>query len=100
MKTKTILTTLLLSCTFSLTTQAGIWIPDDTGWYWNGATKNDYPNQWQWLDGNHDGVYECYYFSEDGHCLLDTTTPDGYQVNEFGAWVQDGQVQTKKPPMF
>ena len=50
---------------------------------------------WQWIDGNGDGVAECYYFNEKGYCLQNTAAPDGYMTNESGAWVADGVVQTK-----
>ena len=50
---------------------------------------------WNWLDPNQDGVMECYYFNDDGTYLTNTTTPDGYLVDENGAWIQDGVVQTK-----
>ncbi|WP_049962230.1 hypothetical protein [Oribacterium sp. FC2011] len=50
---------------------------------------------WNWLDPNQDGVMECYYFNDDGTYLTNTTTPDGYLVDENGAWIKDGVVQTK-----
>ena len=50
---------------------------------------------WQWLDGNHDGVAECYYFDQTGYMLNNAKTPDGYQVNADGAWVVNSAVQTK-----
>jgi len=50
---------------------------------------------WQWIDGNNDGIAECYYFDRAGYMLANTSTPDGYQVNASGAWVQNGAVQTK-----
>lgn len=53
---------------------------------------------WQWLDINGDGVSECYYW-EYGYILRNTTTPDGYTVNEDGAWIENGAVQTKSEPL-
>lgn len=50
---------------------------------------------WQWMDQNNDNVSECYYVQDDGTVLSGTTTPDGYTVNEQGAWVVDGVVQTQ-----
>lgn len=47
------------------------------------------------LDGNGDGVAECYYFDGNGYMLANTTTPDGYTVNADGAWTVNGVVQTK-----
>ena len=40
---------------------------------------------WQWIDGY------CYCFAEDGKMYANTVTPDGYQVNENGAWVENGK---------
>ena len=51
---------------------------------------------WHVIDGNGDGIAEWYYFNEEGWLLTSTTTPDGYTVNENGAWVKDGQVMTEK----
>lgn len=62
---------------------------EDSGWYAGN------PLQWQWLDGNQDGIAECYAFNEAGWMFCNTETPDGYQVNEQGAWTVDGQVRTK-----
>lgn len=50
--------------------------------------------EWQWLDGNGDGVAECYAFDSEGWMYADVTTPDGYAVNADGAWTVDGAVQT------
>lgn len=50
---------------------------------------------WQWLDGNQDGVAECYAFDADGWMYSNTQTPDGYQVNADGAWTENGIVQTR-----
>ena len=54
---------------------------------------------WQWIAGM-DGVYRCYYFNQEagslfGACLLNGTTPDGYEVDATGAWIQNGTVMTK-----
>src|SRR5699024_5668630 len=63
-------------------------------WYQN--DDGTYPkNGWAWIDGDGDGVSECYYFDENGYALIGTVTPDGCQVNAMGAWVQDGEVQTR-----
>lgn len=52
-------------------------------------------NGWYWLDGNRDGISECYYFDENGWMLSNTMTPDGYQVDGNGAWTQQGQAQVR-----
>ena len=46
--------------------------------------------EWQWLDGNEDGIAECYAFDREGWMYADTATPDGYTVNTDGAWAVNG----------
>ena len=65
------------------------WHYDKTG-YGNFAV-----NEWLWIDGNGDGIAECYNFDGTSFMRMDTTTPDGYTVNADGAWTVDGVVQTK-----
>ena len=77
------------------TSFAASWQSDNVGWWWQNDDGTWPSNSWQWLDGNGDGVAECYYFGPDGYMLANTTTPDGYQVNADGAWVQNGAVQTQ-----
>lgn len=86
----------ILAAAMTITSFAGQWIGDSAGWWY----KNDdgsYPvNSWQWIDGNKDGVAECYYFDSAGYMWkTGTLTPDGYQVNADGAWVENGVIQTK-----
>lgn len=58
---------------------------------------------WQWIDGNGDGLKECYYFNQTsganglplGAMLRNVTTPDGYTVNANGEWVVNGLVQKR-----
>ena len=57
---------------------------------------NSVDKGWHVIDGNGDGIAEWYYFNEEGWLLTSATTPDGYTVNENGAWVKDGQVMTEK----
>lgn len=74
---------------------AAAWKQDNTGW-WYQEDNGSYPaNTWKWIDGNNDGVAECYYFDGNGYMLTNTTAPDGYQVNASGAWVVNGVVQTQ-----
>lgn len=72
-----------------ITVFAGEWKTASYGW-WYQNNDGSYPaNGWQWIDGR------CYCFDQDGYCLIDTITPDGYLVDESGAWTVDGVVQTK-----
>lgn len=80
--------------------QDGIMI---TGWYKDGDGKwyflNDsgamLSNGWNWIDGNKDGIAECYYLQADGSMMSGGVTPDGFYVNEGGAWMENGIVQSK-----
>lgn len=72
------------------------WQQDDRGWKWQQDDQTVLKARWAWLDGNQDGISECYYFDGDGYLVTGTTTPDGCTVNAQGAWVADGVVQTKE----
>lgn len=77
------------------TALAGQWRIDPGGWWWQNDDGSYPTDSWQWLDGNQDGVSECYYFDSTGYLVTNTITPDNYQVNEDGAWIENGAVQTK-----
>lgn len=53
-----------------------------------------FAGEWKWMDVNGDGISECYYM-ENGAALTGSITPDGYTVNEAGAWEENGVVQTR-----
>lgn len=75
---------------------AGQWKQDNIGW-WYQEDNGSYPvSTWKWIDGNGDGVAECYYFNASGYMLSNTSTPDSYSVNNDGAWTVNGVVQTKQ----
>ena len=73
---------------------AASWQQAGAGWRWQKDDGSYQAGGWQWLDGNQDGVSECYYFDANGYMLSDTITPDGYRVNASGAWVENGTVKT------
>lgn len=104
MKRKTIvgIVTAIMALSINMTAFAGQWQSDANGW-WYQNDNGSYPvNTWQWIDGNGDGTAESYYFNEQGYCLMNTTTPDGYMVNPSGAWTVNGVVQTQQvtaPPV-
>lgn len=84
---------------FSNTTAAfaGTWRrgaePNQDKWWYDFDNGSYAANGWQWIDGDNDGVSECYYFDAEGWMLADTVTPDGYTVNADGAWTENGVVQ-------
>ena len=79
----------------NMTVFAAGWQQNATGWWWQNDDGSWPANSWQWLDGNRDGVAECYYFDGNGYMLANTTTPDGYTVNADGAWTVNGEIQTQ-----
>lgn len=80
---------------FSTTAFAAGWRQDSVGW-WYQNDDGTYPQrEWKWIDGNGDGVSECYYFDSNGYCMMNNVTPDGYVVNTSGAWIVKGVVQTQ-----
>ena len=68
---------------------------DNTGYWWENEDGSYAKDQWLWLDGNQDGIAECYYFDENGYMLSDAVAPDGSQVDKDGAWIIDGVKQAK-----
>ena len=83
------LTAAALAC-WPLTAQAGTWRQgmggDKAAWWYDEGNGTFPTSTWRWLDGNQDGVAECYYFDETGKMLQSARTPDGYTVDENGAW--------------
>lgn len=70
---------------------------ESTHWHYDKTGYGNFAvNEWLWIDGNGDGVAECYNFDGTSFMRMNTTTPDGYTVNADGAWVVDGVVQTKQ----
>lgn len=91
---KLLLAAVPMTLAFSFSAFAAQWEQNDAGWWF----KNDdgsYPaNGWYWLDGNQDGISECYYFDQNGYLVTGPTQIDGYLVNSDGAWIsEDGVVE-------
>ena len=80
LKSKLIIKTTLIIALIILTFNTFALSIKDNRYYYN--NKDFYKSCWQWLDLNNDGVYECYYFNVLGHMTKNSTTPDGYKVNE------------------
>lgn len=85
----------LLSAAISMNSIAAGWYQEGTNWKYQKMDSQNVKGGWQWLDGNADGIMECYYFDANGNMLADTVTPDGYQVDKDGAWVVQGVKQVK-----
>ncbi|MEY8353455.1 hypothetical protein AALB39_08865 [Lachnospiraceae bacterium 54-53] len=92
--------TSLLSISMTTAAFAGVWKQNTEGWRWQDE-DNSYPaSTWEWIDSNGDGMAECYYFDENGYLLTGTVTPDGYSVNEDGAWMDHGIIRQKAADPF
>lgn len=86
-----------MALTMSMTALAGQWTNDSIGWHYDKTGYGNFAaNEWLWIDGNNDGIAESYCFDGTSFMYANTITPDGYTVNENGAWVVDGVVQTKQ----
>lgn len=57
------------------------WTKYNDKWYYLRSNCMMAKSQWLWVDG------ECYCFDKDGAMYSNCTTPDGYSVDETGAWV-------------
>lgn len=57
------------------------WILINGTWYWLEPT-GEMVTGWKWIGE------KCYYFDSNGAMWHGTTTPDGYQVDADGAWIQ------------
>ena len=71
------------------------WTMDHTGYRWRYEDGSYASSTWLWLDGNEDGIAECYCFDANGYMLKSCTTPDGYTVDANGAWTVDGRIVTR-----
>ncbi|OON85306.1 hypothetical protein BXO88_13055 [Oribacterium sp. C9] len=94
-KNKIFMTTIGIIITLTVTSFAGSWGKGSEGWYYLNDDGSYVKSGWEWIDGDADGIAECYYFDENGWLLEDTTTPDGHTVDKRGAWIKDGVVQQK-----
>ncbi len=83
----------------SLTAFAYGWHYDaDMQKWWCGANEDDsvkYIDGWYLVDGDRDGNAQWYLVDYEGLLYTGCVTPDGYTVNNEGAWTVDGQVQYK-----
>ena len=73
-----VIAVLLATVALSMSAFAGQWRQDDTGWWYQNEDGTYVKSEWSWIDGR------CYYFNEDGYCLQNTQTPDGYSVDGQG----------------
>ena len=94
-KTNLFVATALATAAMAFTAWGGQWMQNATGWWYDYGNGTWPASSWQWIDGNGDGIAECYYFDQYGYMAANTTTPDGYTVDASGAWTVNGAVQTR-----
>ena len=93
-------TTVFLMLGGGITSFAGEWKSDSIGYWYEKEDGNYIVSDWFMDDGkyyyfNGDGYMMSnawignYYVGEDGAMLTNTITPDGYQVDENGAWIPE-----------
>lgn len=97
---KIVIFTAILSISSATAAFGGSWKQDTSGWWWQ-ETNKTYPiSTWKWIDSDSDGFAECYYFDQNGYLLTDAAAPDGSQVNQSGAWIEDGIVRLRASDPF
>ncbi|MEY8338647.1 hypothetical protein AALB16_11605 [Lachnospiraceae bacterium 62-35] len=78
-----------------ITALAGQWKENEKGWWYDNEDGTYPASCWKWIDGNGDGIAECYYFNKDGYMLAGSKAPDGKTVTEEGKWIKEGEIQTR-----
>ncbi len=82
-----LVTTIAMMSAMTLASFAGSWGQSNDKWYYLNDDGSYAASGWQWIDGDNNGIAECYYFDANGSLLVATVTPDGYTVNGNGAWI-------------
>ncbi len=67
----------------------GTLIKNDNAYYYQLSNGTFAELTWVNVDIDNDGLYEYLYFGPNGVLTINGTTPDGYRVNEFGAWIDN-----------
>ena len=94
---KVLIAAAALTAAVTFPAAAGQWQQDANGWWW----QNDdgtYPEwTWAWIDADHDGIAENYYFDENGYLDMTPEVP-GLAVNSDGALLHNGVLCTAQLP--
>ncbi len=77
--------TAVMTAGMAMTAMAGQWVQDQKGWRYQKHDGSYLTDCEQWLDGDQDGIAECYYFDASGYLYSDTSVqdllPDGSTLN-------------------
>ena len=94
-KMRFLLATVGVMSSMTMTAFSGEWVKNSQGWRYENEDGIYITSCWQWVDGNEDGLAECYYFDPDGYIITNNYVDD-YEVDKDGAWVVDGKIQRKQ----
>lgn len=87
--------TAALSLAMAAPAFAGQWQQDANGW-WYSQDDGTYPSSgWYWIDQDLDKMATCYYFNQNGYCVMGLPAPDGDLTNANGEWIVNDVVQTR-----
>ena len=86
------ITTLAITLALPFTAYAGTWQQDSTGWKVRQDDETYLTNQW--YQSPESGLF--YYLGADGYMMINATTPDGYQVDANGVWIQPQPTQPQQ----
>ena len=93
-KTIAVLSLTVSLATIPMTAYASQWIQDSTGWKVQADDGSYLTNAW--YQSPESGLY--YYLGADGYMMVNTVTPDGYQVGGDGAWIQPSVTNPVQQP--
>ena len=107
-KWKMILTAAMpLAMALSFPAFAGEWHEDMNGWWYENDDGSYCRNGWYWIDGDHDGWAQCYYFGNSGYLQMNagyaqtnTGHADGYEIDKNGAWSVNGVIMAARDWVF
>ena len=88
-KIRVLIGAVILSASMSIVAFAGEWKHEPTGWWYQNDDKSYPVSCWKEIDGKQ------YYFDEKGWLLMNTTTPDGKQVDSNGALIQPAEAKSQ-----
>ena len=91
-RTLAVLSLTVSLATIPMTAYASQWIQDSTGWKVRQDNGTYLTNAW--YQSPESGLF--YYLGADGYMMINATTPDGYQVDANGVWIQPQPTQPQQ----
>lgn len=91
-RTLAVLSLTVSLATIPMTAYAGTWQQDSTGWKVRQDNGTYLTNAW--YQSPESGLY--YYIGADGYMMVNAITPDGFQVDANGVWIQPQPTQPQQ----